>query len=463
MAAEPPSRPAIGAEPATPAAATAALICPACGGALALRAAGYTVSVACQYCASILDVTNPDVRLITRYEEAVQQLEIPLGTRGRLRDIEWEAIGYLRRSERGSYGWEEYLLFNPYHGYRWLVTNGRGWSFGETLTRAPHWNGFSPQLDGHAFTAFFRDGQAQVDYVIGEFYWRVQIGEEVGTDDYVRPGWMLSREANASEISWSLSQLLTPDEIEAGFGVTAPRDGWPPLPHQPSPYLRPLKTGAKIFGITAALLLLASLIFGGHRVLMETTLPVMMSSAGQTQSQTLGPIIVTRPYQLVAIRAAAPGIDNAWVDVDYTLVDRATEETYEAYSVAEHYSGSDSDGRWQEGSGEATAKVAGIPAGTYDLVVEYSGNLWGSPSPSAYDYGAGGYGNGASGGRQATLQIQVSEGLIFPSNIMLALALLLLPLLYLLVRHIRFEKARQEESDAGPSGLAALFRRSNDD
>jgi hypothetical protein len=301
--------------------------------------------------------------------------------------------------------------------------------------------------------------------VLGEFYWRVQVGEEVETDDYVRPRWMLSREANASEISWSLSELLAPAEIETAFGVTAPRDGWPPLPHQPSPYAGRLRVGAKIFGAAAALLLLASLIFGGHNVLLETTLPVTLSNSGQNQTQTLGPITVTRPYQMVEISAAAPGIDNAWVDVDYTLVNRETQESYEAYGLAEHYSGSDSDGPWQEGSGEGTAKVAGIPAGTYDLVVEYSGNLWGSPSPSAYTYddSAMGYSPIPSAGSQASLQIRVSQGQVFPSNVIAGLVLLLLPLLYLLFKHVRFEKARQGESDSGPSSMAAMFRGSDDD
>jgi hypothetical protein len=47
--------------------------------------------------------------------------------------------------------------------------------------------------------------------------------------------------------------------------------------------------------------------------------------------------------------------------------------------------------------------------------------------------------------------------------VLAGLVLLLLPLLYLLFRHIRFEKARQAESDTGPSGMASLFARSDDD
>jgi hypothetical protein len=59
-----------------------------------------------------LDAVDPEIKLIARHQEAAANLEIPLGTRGTLRGVEWAAIGYLERSENWS-GWAEYLLFNP--------------------------------------------------------------------------------------------------------------------------------------------------------------------------------------------------------------------------------------------------------------------------------------------------------------------------------------------------------------
>lgn len=432
---------------AAPAPATKGLSCPSCGGTITLRAAGYTVTVVCQYCGSLLDVANPDVRMIAEFHQAAEELEIPLGTRGTLRGIEWEVVGYCRRSEGGAYPWEEYLLFNPYHGYRWLITNGRGWSFGEMLTRAPVWSFGAVQLDGHPYKAFFSDGTAQVDYVLGEFYWRVHVGEQVSTDDYVRPGFMLSREANAEEVSWTVSTWLEPSEIEQAFGVTAPRNPWPPLPHQPSPYSGRLRTGFKIALGAFFFLLVLALFFGDGPTLLKADLPVALD--GREHSTTLGPVVLNRPYQLVTVNSRAPFLDNGWIDLEYALVDRATQTSYQAYGAAERYSGYDSDGSWNEGSGGSTVKIAAVPAGTYDLVVDYQGNWWsGARDTRTRD-------QDVSGG----VTIEVSRGSVFPSNVVLAAILIFVPFLFFLWRHIRFESARQAESDTGGS----VFTSSDDD
>src|SRR5690606_22472240 len=145
--------------------------------------------------------------------------------------------------------------------------------------------------------------------------------------------------------------------------------------HQPSPYRDVMRKGGKIgLAVLAFLLLLTMVMGGGGRPLLVETLPVDLT--GTARTATLGPITVTRPYQLVAIRAQVPGPENGWVDLDYALVDRATQTSYQAYGAAERYSGRDSDGAWTEGSRRRTVKLASVPAGTYDLVIDYSGNSW---------------------------------------------------------------------------------------
>jgi hypothetical protein len=438
---------------ALPAPAAKALTCPNCGGTIELRAAGYTVTLVCQYCTSMLDVASPEVRLIAAYHSAALQLEIPLGTRGTLRGVEWEAIGYVKRSEGGAYPWEEYLLFNPYHGYRWLVTNGRGWSLGELLTRTPGWGNGAIAYADDLYEPFFSNGTARVDYVLGEFYWRVQVGEQVQTDDYVRPGFMLSREANEKEVAWTLLELLQPREIEAAFGVQAPRKPWPPLPHQPSPHRDTLRTAAKLGFAAAALLLLAAIVFGGERTLFSGSVPARVGEGAR--SATIGPITLTRPHQAVTIRARAPWLDNAWIDLDYALVDRRTQAAWQAYGVAERYSGRDSDGSWTEGSARSRVKIARVPAGTYDLVVEHSAQRWTGSTNALSGLGFNADPRDDIGERE--IDIEVRRSAVFFSNYLLAAILILFPLIFILSRHVRFEQARQDQGDHGRTGIAKAF------
>lgn len=446
--------------PAAP--AVKALACPACGGSVELRAAGYSVSVVCQYCSSILDVTDPQVKLITQYNQAAAALEIPLGSRGTLRGIEWETIGYMQRSARGGGAWDEYLLFNPYHGYRWLITDGRGWSLGEQLTVTPLRDDYEKlRLGSQTYQRFYEDSTARVDYVLGEFYWRVAVGEEVVGADWARPGSMLSREKNAHEVSWTRSVLLAHREMAEAFGV---RKGasWPPMPHQPSPNAAWLGTGFKIFAGVFLLLAVLILAFGGTSWTSAGRFPV--APDGSERTVTLGPIHFGHLYQRVEIRADVPTLENGWVDLDYSLVDRRTQQVYEAYGAAERYSGSDSDGPWTEGSRGSSVSVASVPAGDYDLVVDYKGNRWSSGSLYTQSYA----GMPEDLGWMTPLNkpevvVEVRTGALFLSSFWLALILLGLPLLIGLIRHIQFDKARQAESDFAPTGLAALTTSSEDD
>jgi hypothetical protein len=57
--------------------------------------------------------------------------------------------------------------------------------------------------------------------------------------------------------------------------------------------------------------------------------------------------------------------------------------------------------------------------------------------------------------------IEVGRGSVFPSNFVLALLLILVPFFFFLWRHIRFESARQGESDSG--GVSSMFDQSDDE
>ncbi|QGP80374.1 DUF4178 domain-containing protein [Sphingobium sp. CAP-1] len=421
------------------------LSCPACGGTIAMRAAGYTVTLACEYCGTLIDATDPDARIITRYQEMQASLAIPLGTRGTLRGVEWEAIGWLQRSD-GWAIWDEYLLFNPYAGYRWLIAQNGQWSLGLMLTVMPRRDGGDQIYKGRRFNSFYSGNTARVNRVAGEFYWRVKIGEEVRASDYVRPGHMLSLEQDDRETSWTISEFLTGREIRAAFDVDPP-PGWlpgmTPLAHQPSPYARRLKSWWPVAALAVVALLLLLSLFG--RTMQPQSFGFQVTPDGPSISQTFGPIVLPLGRQAMTVETLTSNVEQGWVDIDVSFVNRKTQDSYDAYALNEHYSGRDSDGYWSEGSRSQTLKVASLPAGTYDLVVDAQAHHWGSSGNWAWDSSSSTY--RTEGLPPVDVSLSVARGARFASNFWLAVLLILVPPVLMLVLHIMFDNARLAQKD----------------
>ncbi|EQB29684.1 DUF4178 domain-containing protein [Sphingobium ummariense] len=425
------------------------LSCPTCGGTIAMRAAGYTVTLACEYCGTLIDATNPDARIITRYHEMQASLDIPLGTRGTLRGVEWEAIGWLQRTD-GWAAWEEYLLFNPYAGYRWLIAQNGRWSLGTMLTAAPQRDGPDYIVAGRRFSPFYSGSTARVTRVAGEFYWRVKVGEEVRATDYVRPGFMLSLEQDDREKSWTVSELLTGREICAAFDVASPPawlPGMTPLAHQPSPFARRLKEWWPVAALSFMALLVLLTLFGG--TMQPQSFSLSVTPDGPSVSQTFGPIELPFGRQAMTVQAMTPNVDQGWVDIDISFVNRRTQDSYDAYALNEHYSGQDSDGYWSEGSPLQTLKIASLPAGTYDLVVDARAHHWGSTGNWGWDASSGTY--KTEGLPPVEVILTVARGARFASNFWLAVLLILSPPVLMLILHIMFENARLAQKDGEPA------------
>src|SRR5205823_5773970 len=75
---------------------------------------------------------------------------------------------------------------------------------------------------GKAYTLYQRT-PARMEYVVGECYWKVEVGETVEASDFIKPPEMLSQEVSrtgkSEEINWSLGTYMTPAEVRKTFGV----------------------------------------------------------------------------------------------------------------------------------------------------------------------------------------------------------------------------------------------------
>ena len=217
-----------------------AISCPNCGGGVELRGMSHTLSAVCVNCLSVLDASTPQVRVLQQFQEAARtQPKIPLGTRGKLQGHVWEAMGFQTRAiqvEGAAYSWDEYLLFNPYQGFRYLSEYNGHWNFIRPARGwpAPRGNNFS--YEGRSYK-HFQSTRPVTAYAMGEFPWRVRVNDEVWAADYTAPPYLLSCESTEGERTWSIGLYVAGAEVARAFSLAQPL---PPaagvFANQPNPH-----------------------------------------------------------------------------------------------------------------------------------------------------------------------------------------------------------------------------------
>jgi hypothetical protein len=259
----------------------AGLNCPNCGAAIELRSFTNALSVVCQNCLSVLDARDPNLKILQQAQSKQRIVpDIPLGLRGTFAEGTFEAIGFQERTtyEEGvAYSWFEYLLFNPYKGFRYLTVFRGHWNYVRTLNTLPVAAGSNVVVSGTPFK-LYSNSMAQTTFVLGEFPWQVMVGEQVQVTDYVAPPKVLSAETTPEEIVWSMGDYMAGADVWKAFGLTTPvpvASG--AFENQPSPF------GDKVGSIwrtalvmAAVALLIAFLLysFGSRKLVYQHSFPL---------------------------------------------------------------------------------------------------------------------------------------------------------------------------------------------
>ena len=418
------------------------LSCPSCGAPVPLVVPESTERAACQSCHSVLDLNRGTLKALGQQSAPPRQTSLPIGSKGTLDGEELLTIGYMIRSTRVDgvrYDWVEYLLHGK-GGYRWIVEDQGHFTFVKPIEPGAASVGGLSASYGTTRYKLFSQTTGEVVYVLGEFYWKVTIGETAALADFIAPPRVLSTERTPKELSVSEGRYVTGAELFQAFGLS----GSPPYPvgvagSQPNPH-RIGPTAA----IAGALALALLALFGIFRlsqtpqVLVDGPLSVPAAqgqpTADSNTATTTPPFTITKGPTTLAVQLSTNS-DNQWIGVGSALIDQNTNQVRQFFTEAGYYHGNSGGENFTEGKPYSTVYIGSVPAGTYVMRLDPQWQYFPQPGASM-----------SSGLMTPTARVIVTAGKRSSMTFLIALLLLLLPLIYVAARYSSFEKRRKENS-----------------
>lgn len=394
---------------------TQAVSCDNCGGSLELHAPDQTQRVACPYCGSMHDCDRGVLRFLHTVDGGRIQPSIPLGCTATFEYQEFTLVGFMvRETSSGweTFSWEEFLFYNPSAGFRWLAQSDGHFNYlkpvtlGDIRARLPddsHYAGERAEYVDKSYKVF-QSGEAEVKYVAGEFYWRVEAGQTTTTVDYINPPEMLSGESGTGEINWTLGTYMSQADVQkclaAGTEISC-QSASGVAPNQPFRH-------KAVYPIWALFLVLAlGLGVWAHRRSIDKTThsqnfklvaqdkkkpaakPDLSRLSPEEQVKRAmeearkSPSGVRLPYgepdlffsdefkllggQNVQIMAHCPQVNNSWLYAQIDLYNKDNGAVYAFDVPIEYYHGIADGERWTEGSRTSDKVLSAVPTGTYVL------------------------------------------------------------------------------------------------
>jgi len=309
-----------------------ALECPNCGSAVEVRGFGHAVSAVCNHCLSVIDTKSPSLEIIGKFNNKLRVTPlIPLGQRGNIDGGTFEIIGFQDRHinvEGTEYHWQEYLLFNPFKGFRYLIHYSGHWNVVRTLHAIPE---YTTKMGKKAMKwqdrtyTHFQSATATTGFVIGEFPWRVKVGEQVMANDYTSAPYSLSSESADMEINWSAGEYITGDAVWKAFNLKdSPPEAQGVYFNQPNPHTGLVtarwRTCWILWGLTIVMFFLTNMFTKQEEVLSREFVFVPGPTSAPGSQASVTPIFELKGRPANVRFTTSTDLVNQWMYVNYALI-----------------------------------------------------------------------------------------------------------------------------------------------
>lgn len=414
--------------------------CPNCGTNLKVKAVGLSINVVCGSCHSQIDTNSPELE----YLKSAQKLRkvkpcIRIGSRGTFSGKVYQCIGFMQKKD-GSYYWREYLLYNPYVGFKWLVEVDGHWSIHKRFYINPnHRKSSSFNYKGRNFH-LFNNGSSEIDYIEGEFYWRAKRGDSAYVQDYISPPYMISFERTDSETNCSFGKYIEKAKIAEIFkiseaslpmslGIGAIEPSW--STEKIKEISKPLMTAlTAIFVITILRVMFANsdVIFDHHFNHRHQRGPE--KGKNEIKSPTFE-IKKNNSNLEITLKSDA---SQSWFYLDALLVNEQTGRGFPFHLNSEYYYGFAGGSGWTSGCKTDRKLQFNVPAGTYFLSMKPQAGTWRSSRD------------------QTNFRVILKSDIVLFRNLLVSLIALFLFPIFILFKNRTREHQRWSNSDySGPA------------
>ncbi|SFN48457.1 protein of unknown function [Chitinophaga sp. YR627] len=300
------------------------------------------------------------------------QPAIKVGAKGIIKGIPYTVTGFMMKEERNTYQarWTEYALFNEKEGFAFLSVYDGHWIYLREQGKTPvpdtiGTDGF--RYEGRDFD-LYNDYSFKVICGKGEFPGNPFNDGHIKCWEFIAPPVMWAREQSPEEgIVWFRGTHIAAKDLKEAFkdAIDLPKqEGTGML--KPNGYIN-IKDMLK-YSLVAILVLivvhLATTSGSKQEVLIDKEIYFYDSS--DIQTAVVGDVHLDKRSSNVMLTINAP-VDNSWVEVEATLVNKKDGTEYSVSKGVEYYSGVSEGERWSEGSQDAKVYLNSIPRGDYTV------------------------------------------------------------------------------------------------